>query len=127
MERKPRTSRSEWVAAALSAALVFPAIGYMAYEGWTEPDTPPRIEIVVDTVLAFPDGYLVEFEAHNRGHTTAAALLVEGELRGGGEPETAEVTIDFVPAESMRRAGLFFSRDPRRHRLEIRPKGYDLP
>jgi uncharacterized protein (TIGR02588 family) len=44
-----------------------------------------------------------------------------------GTVESSEVTIDYVPGEATRRAGIYFSRDPRLHRLEIRAKGYDIP
>ena len=35
--------------------------------------------------------------------------------------------LDYLPGESVRPAGLFFTRDPRAHRLEIRPAGFVAP
>jgi uncharacterized protein (TIGR02588 family) len=122
------TSPWEWAVAALSALLVLGAIVHLGYEIFTEPATPPQIVIRIDSVMPSGEGYVVEFSAVNHGQTTAAALGVRGELRdSAAEPETSETTIDYVPAEGERRAGLYFTRDPRTARLKIRPLGYDLP
>ena len=122
------TSPWEWVVAALSAVLVLGAIGFMLHEALSEPSSPPSIEIAVDTIIATRNGYIVEFRATNRGTTTAAGMTVEGELRSDtGSVEKSEVTVQYVPAEASRQGGLFFSRDPQRYQLEIRPKGYARP
>ncbi|HVE78455.1 MAG TPA: hypothetical protein VNA89_06325 [Gemmatimonadaceae bacterium] len=122
-------SRWEWVVAALGAALVLGVIGYMVYVGVTAPDAPhPRIRLAVDTVFAHASGYTVEFRAENEGDATAAGLVVRGRLLADtGAVDESEVVIDFVPAKSRRRAALVFAEDPRVHRLELRPLGYDRP
>lgn len=125
---REKVSPLEWIVAALGALLVLGAAGFLLRDALGTDPAPPRIAIEVDSVVRSGEGYLVEFRVRNRGSTTAAGLLVEGEIRdGAGALETSEVTFDFVPAEGVRRAGLFFTRDPGRHRLEIRPKGYDRP
>lgn len=122
------TSASEWIVAALSAVLVLGAIGFMLYEAASEPASPPDIIIQVDSIVRTGTGYVVEFEARNRGQTTAAGLTISGELRSDtGTVATSDVTIDYVPADGTRRGGLFFSENPRLYRLEIRPEGYDRP
>lgn len=122
------TSPIEWVVAAASALLVLGAVGYLLYEALAEPLTPPAVEVTVEAVRAVGDGYLVEFEAQNRGRTTAAGLVVEGTLRRGAETvETASVTLDYVPAEGSRRGGLYFTEDPRAYALALRPTGYSRP
>lgn len=124
----PGTSPIEWAVAAVSALLVLGVIGYLLYEALAEPQTPPAIEVTVEAVQAVGNGYLVEFEAQNRGQTTAAGLAVEGTLRRGAEAvETASATLDYVPAEGSRRGGLYFTEDPRGYRLELRPIGYGRP
>ena len=121
-------SRWEWVAATLSTLLVLGVITTLVREATEGPSTPPDIRIEVERVARSGDLYLVEFQALNSGGTTAAGLEVEGELKAGERiVETSGVTIDYVPAESSRRAGLFFSEDPGRFTLEIQPKGYDRP
>ena len=127
-EGRQGVSPWEWVAAAIGSGLVIGAIGILGYEALGIPATPPAIEIRVDSVLQVGGGYLVEFHARNTGTTTAAGVVVEGELTTPeGTVETSGMTIDYVPARASRGGGLYFSHDPRRHRLEIRPKGYDLP
>ncbi|HEX2205830.1 MAG TPA: hypothetical protein VHG91_21125 [Longimicrobium sp.] len=122
------TSRWEWVAAAVSGVVVFGAIGFLLFQALAHPATPPAITLAVDSVVAAPNGWLVELRVRNDGWTTAAGLQVEGELREGERSvEKSQTTIDYVPARAARRAGLFFTRDPRRHRLELRPLGYDRP
>lgn len=118
----------EWIAAAVGAALVFGAVGMMLHEAVTRPDTPPRVEVTVDTVVAQPTGYLVRIRARNRGHSTAAALEIEGELIADtGTVQTSRTTIDYLPERTARTAGLFFEHDPRLFTLRLRAVGYDDP
>ncbi len=118
----------EWVVAAASALLVLGAAGFLLWQGSRAPASPPRITVQVDSVVRASSGWLVEFSARNDGTTTAAKLVVEGELRGGdGEAETSEATLDYVPARGSERGGLYFTRDPRRGRLTLRPLGYERP
>ena len=126
--KEKKTSPWEWVVGVVSALLVLGAAGFMMYEGFTAPESPPRITLQVDTVIEAEHGYVVEFRASNEGYSTAAGLLVQGELKSDtGTVETSEATIDYVPSQSHRSGGLFFSEDPRRYTLELRPKGYDRP
>ena len=125
---RPTASPLEWGVAGLSTLLVLGAVGFLLHDAARGSPSHPRIAIEVDTVVRAGQGYLVEFRAWNHGQTTAAGLLIEGEIRSDtGTVEKSEVTIDYVPSEGMRRGGLFFTHDPRRNRLEIRPKGYDRP
>lgn len=126
--RGDRTSPLEWLVAGVSALLVLAAVGFLLRDALGPPQSPPRIRVEVDSVVPGGSGYLVELSVHNRGGTTAAALVIEGALRGdGGEVETSEVTIDYVPARGTRRGGLFFTGDPRAGRLRLRPMGYARP
>ncbi|HWK88455.1 MAG TPA: TIGR02588 family protein [Longimicrobium sp.] len=123
-----KPSRWEWVAAAVSTAMVVAVVGYLLYQAVGKPNTPPLLHVRADSVLRAGDGWLVQFRVDNRGRTTAAGVGVEGTLRqGGGEVEKSETTIDYVPSRSHRTGGLYFTRDPGRHTLELRPTGYDDP
>ena len=124
----PTTSMSEWIVALFSAAMVLALLGFLVYEGVASPRTPPDVTIEVDSIQKAGPGYLVLFRARNRGRTTAAEVLVEGELEvDSGRVERAETTIDYVPAGGEQRGGLYFSRDPQRSRLRIRAHGYRDP
>ena len=112
-------SRWEWVAAAVSTALVLAVVGYMLYDAVARPRTPPSITVQADSVLHGNGMWLVQFQARNHGHETAAQVKVEGVLMDGAVAvEASEAVLDYVPGESVRQGGLFFTRDPRAHRLE---------
>jgi uncharacterized protein (TIGR02588 family) len=119
----------EWVAAGIGGALVVAALGFMVYEAATLTAHPtPRLAIRIDTVVAYPAGYIVEFRAINAGDATAASVLVQGELRSDtGVVERSEAMVDFVPARSWRQAGRVFKNDPRGYRMDVRPVGFDRP
>ena len=66
--------------------------------------------------------------ALNEGGSTAEGVVVEGELRNGTELiEQSRIEIEFLPPHSRKRAGLFFSRDPKQFELRLRPHGYEEP
>ena len=119
---------AEWIVAIASAALVLGVLGFLIWDAVRSPRTPPDITIEVDSIQTAGPGYLVLFRAHNTGRTTAAEVLVEGELEADtGSVETAETTIDYVPAEGRQHGGLYFREDPRRLRLRLRAHGYREP
>lgn len=127
-ERHAGTSRLEWGVAAVSALVVLAVVGFLLAEGLGEPPTPPEVHVTATAVRPLAIGHLVEFEAANRGGTTAARVEVEGTLRrGGATVETASATLDYVPEDGSRRGGLYFSADPRAHALELRATGYARP
>src|SRR5687768_7890498 len=96
-------SRWEWVAAAVSTVLVLAVVGYMLYDAVARPRTPPSITLQADSVLHGNGMWLVEFQARNRGHETAAQVKVQGELMDGDSAvETSEAVLDYVPGESVR-------------------------
>lgn len=103
-------------------------LGYLVYQAIYGDHSPPNLEVTLREVRASGDDYLVLFEIHNHGGETASNVIVVGHLRRFGITlETAQVTIDYVPAESRREAGLFFETDPRTARLKLMPAGYAKP
>ena len=120
-------SKWEWVAGAISAAIVLGMLTVLIGEA-TAGHTPPDVSLRVDSIVRRSENYLVAFTAHNRGTNTAAALQVEGELRADTTlVETSSVTIDYLPGEGSREGGLFFRHDPRGLSLTLRPLGYQAP
>ncbi|HEY0969964.1 MAG TPA: hypothetical protein VGE02_03190 [Gemmatimonadales bacterium] len=124
-----RISRWEWLTAAVGLVLVLAAIGYLTYEAVIEDDLPPVMSVVADSVTTAGGVHQVHFTVSNLGGKAGAAVVVEGRLSGGpdGDEETSETTLDYVPARSERMGGLFFSRDPRAGRVELRALGYSVP
>lgn len=127
-EAPETTSPLEWLVAGIGALLVVFAVGYMVQFALTRPDGPPAIELEVTGVSRAGAGYLVTFKATNTGRSTGAGVLVTGELSSGGERvEASEMTLDYLPQESERQGGLFFTEDPAAHELVLRAQGYAEP
>ncbi|MBD0306030.1 MAG: hypothetical protein ICV76_05695 [Nitrospiraceae bacterium] len=118
----------EWVAAGLGLLLLLGTLGFLGYKEFTETSTPPDVTVHVETIQPARTGYLVTIRAVNHGGQTAAGLWVSGTLRDGGTAvETSRARFQYVPAESERRGGLYFSRDPRALELSLRAEGYERP
>jgi len=115
----------EWIIAAVGLILVVVAIGTTVYRAMTEESTPPKLEVVIDSISPNGDGYLVRFTVKNTGNQTAAAVAVEGKLKD--ESETGTATLTYVPSNSERRGGIFFTKNPQQFDLQIRVTGYEEP
>lgn len=128
-EQKQKPQRVEWIVGTACALLVLSAVGYLFYRALSGPELPPMVTVRTERILPMGGGgYLVEFKAVNEGSGTAANLMVEGALmRDTAVVEKSTATVQFVPAETERGGGLFFTKDPRRYRLEVRPTGFDRP
>ena len=129
--RNQSPSRVQWIVGAMALLLVLGGIGILFYDEWGSPSLPPLVSVRATRIVAQPaGGYVVEFVAANRGGVTARALTVEGRLldvEAGQEVGKSTATITWVPPRAEREGGLFFSHDPRRYRLEIKPGGYERP
>ena len=88
------------------------------------PDTPDsEIAVVLDGPRSSGTGWLVPFEASNRGDRPAGQLTLE--LTAGDE--RAETTVDFLAAHSSIRGGFFLSGDPGASPLKARALGFVEP
>jgi uncharacterized protein (TIGR02588 family) len=119
----------EWVSAAAGLALTLGVLGLIGREALSgDAAQPPSIEVVPVRIAPAGPGFVVEVAAINRSGGTAAEVEVEGMLmRGESELETSRLIFDYVPGHAERRGGMYFREDPRRHRLELRPLGYQRP
>ncbi len=119
---------AQWAVGIGSTLLVLALLGFVLYLAVEGTSRPPVIQVRVERVLEAPGGYVVEVGVYNEGGSTAAALVIEGTLKQDTVTvERSSATISYVPADTEREAGLFFTRDPRRYELEVRPVGYDRP
>jgi len=100
----------------------------MIYQEFADDHTPPLVKIAADSVVSSGDGYVVKISVTNQGSADASGLVIEGVLKDGTSAvETSTITIDYVPSGSLREAGLYFTQDPARFNLQIRPQGYVDP
>jgi uncharacterized protein (TIGR02588 family) len=117
----------EWIVAILGLVLIVGSIAYMVYQAVGD-SSPPNIVVHVGLVKPIHNGYLVQIRAINQGGSTAAGLMIKGELKDGNKAiETSETTIDYVPPQSEGEGGLFFKENPRNYKLEVRAEGYQEP
>jgi uncharacterized protein (TIGR02588 family) len=118
----------EWIVGGLGALLVASAIAFLVWHALARDRTPPDIRLVAERVVDLQNGYLVQFRAFNEGGSAAAQVTIEGELTGqGGEVETSEVVLDYLPPRSDREGGLLFESDPRTGELRLRATGHAKP
>jgi len=118
----------EWLLALTGLLLIVSMIGLLAWEGATASNQPPAIELRVKETVPHGSGELVLVEVHNRGGQVAADLKVRGSLSSAGNVlEVREVTIDFVPRNSRKVIGLFFSQPTMNHPLRLEPVGFVEP
>jgi uncharacterized protein (TIGR02588 family) len=127
--QEERTPALEWIAGGVGAVLTLAMIGFLGWEAYQSPaDAPPAVEVSLRDIVPAGEGFVAEIAAVNHSPETAAAVDVEGVLRRDGrEVERSQVTLDYVPGDSERRGGLFFSQDPRDYDLELRALGYAEP
>jgi uncharacterized protein (TIGR02588 family) len=119
---------AEWIIGVVGLILVAGTIGFLIFKAVEKDERAPDIVITIESVAQVENGYVVSFRAMNRGGMTAASVVIEGELKdAGGDTESSETTIDYIPSRSEARGGLFFTRDPAPDRLQIRAKGYESP
>ena len=119
----------EWASAAIGLAITGGMFGFLAYEAVLQRNGTPPIMKVVPVAIAKGDGvYVLEVDVKNVSRHTGAAVEVEGTLKENGEAiETSSATVTYVPGGSLRRAGLVFTNDPRKYKLELRVLGYERP
>ena len=117
----------EWVAAAVAGGLVIAAIVTLLVAGRHE-RTPPRLSVRIEGSEPAGPYFRVRFAVRNDGGTTAAEVVVRGEIQAASRaPESGEVTFDYVPDGSERRGALLFTIDPRTAHLAVRALGYREP
>ncbi|MEQ1406811.1 TIGR02588 family protein [Neorhizobium sp. Rsf11] len=118
----------EWATGMISALVVLAMITWVGWEALRKDGLPPEFSIAVTRRTLVEGGYRVEFEITNKATTTAAAVMVRGEILDGGEMiEDADVTFDYVPAESNASGAILFSQDPGAREVRVRAIGYTDP
>ncbi|QQP88659.1 hypothetical protein IGS68_21965 [Skermanella sp. TT6] len=128
MAEKPRTPALEWLLGGIGLLLVAGTMAFLAWSGIVQGDRPPDVRVEVEEIQRQNNGWRVAVLARNEGGEAAAEVLIRGRLADPrGTVEESELRLDFLPASSERRGGLFFTRDPAGFDLTVRPVGYAEP
>ena len=120
---KQATERLEWIIAAFSSLIVLALVGYLAFLALTEKGGAPRLVLAVAETDESRPGYVL-VAVSNEGEATAGDVQVEGTLPEG---ETAEVTLDYSPANSETPVTLVFSMPVQETEIALRIKGFTDP
>ena len=122
-------SALEWISAATGLLLAAGILGFIAWQAFTgSSSAPPALSVSAGSIVSTPGGFVVELKARHHSEATAAAVMIEGELKQGGETvEKSQATISYVPGHSERKAGIMFSKNPAQFELNVRAVGYEKP
>ena len=126
---KSKTPLLEWIAAGIGLVLTLIMLGVIGREALNgETEQLPVITVAATEIARAAPGYVLGFEAFNETGTTAASVEIEANLKDGDTiVETSKSTLDYVPGHGKINGGMFFAEDPRRHKLEIRALGFQIP
>ncbi|MDR6101198.1 uncharacterized protein (TIGR02588 family) [Agrobacterium larrymoorei] len=118
----------EWVTGIVSSLLVIALLGWISWDIYRYDDAKPDFEISVVSKEPVANGFRVTFDIHNVSQSTAATVHVVGTLQNAdGGTDTADVTFDYVAAESHDNGTLFFKSDPNAGRLDLYVVGFTEP
>lgn len=121
---------AERITMIISIAILAGVVGLAGWASFATGDSPPVIDVDVnmEDMRETDSGFYVPIIITNNGGFTAQSVIVTGELvTDEPEPETAEVTIDFLAAGESETAALVFSTNPNDGELSVAPTSYLQP
>lgn len=127
-QKQEKPSLSQRLMSFAGFLVVAAMAGYLFYNAVWGEKTPPDILVSVESIEQNGEDFLVIFRARNDGGEAAANVKVEALLRMGiMDTESATTTLNYIPANSARKGGFFFRKDPRRGRLVLTVTAYQKP
>ena len=121
---------AERITMIISTLILVGILGLAVWANARTGDLPATITVEANlgAVRETDNEYYVPITITNTGGLTAQNVTVTGELNfGEGEPETGEVTIDFLAGGESEQAELIFARDPREGELTVGANSYLKP
>ena len=125
--KAPKKNWLEWSVFALSALLIAAVISFLVYETATIGNAPPDIHVQIGEPQPRTGYFAVPIQVLNKGDHTAEGVHVQVVLKAGGNEETGDFEIAFLPRRGSREAWVTFKSDPRQGTLETRVLGYEKP
>lgn len=118
----------EWVTAIVSTLIVAAVLGWVGWRAVSEEKVPPAFRIEITERMPVEGGYRIRFDVSNSANRTAAAVVVRGEVMDGDAAiEQADVTFDYVPAQSKASGAILFAREPRQDQIRLRTISFTDP
>lgn len=114
---------AEWAVAGVGLVLLCSCMAFLLYKAFMVEDSIPKITFRVESVIPQDGGALVLAEVANAGGETVTSL----QILGRADKEEHQAVIDFLPARSSRKFGMFFNTIPDRDTLKFVPGGYQEP
>jgi uncharacterized protein (TIGR02588 family) len=117
----------EWAVLATSVVAIVALVGVLVIQGLHENQPAnPRVELRRDESRAGPIGWIVPADVVNDGDEPAEAVLIEASAQVGGEEETSEIDIDYLPAGTTVEIAFAFSAEPEGE-VSVRLVGFRVP
>lgn len=104
----------EWTVLVVSVIAVIGIIGFLIVDGMTDAGRRPApvVEVHRDRAYVVPTGWLVPATARNNGDQSAQAVTLLATATVNGETEEAEVSVDYLPADTQVDVTFGFSAEP---------------
>lgn len=116
-----------WITATIGFLIVLGGIVFLLFKTFESKPELPKISVQVVSITKENNNYLVMIEVENKG-ATVSSLAIEGELKQGTESiEKSSVKIAYVPEASIRRAGIYFTNNPKQFKFTLMPISFEVP
>lgn len=126
--KKPKKNWLEWIIFAVSLALVLATVVILTCEALSLGKKPADPQVRLGAPEAHENYFAVPVTVTNRGDATVENVHLEVTLQlPGGEKETGEFDLPYLPRHATRDAWVTFTHDPSQGKLEPRVLGYQKP
>ncbi len=126
--KAPQKNWLEWIIFALSLLLILATAGALICEQLSLGEKPPDPQVQLGPPEAHEGYFAVPVKVVNHGDETAASVHLEVVLHlPGGESETGQFDLPYLPRRATREGWVTFRHDPSEGKLEPRVLGYEKP
>lgn len=102
----------EWVVFGVSLLLIVGVVGYLIADGVKDEGRPPDLRITLGKPQKSAHGFVVPVTVTNLGDKTAEAVELEVRSSSASQPETANLTYEFLASGEVRQGWVGFLDSP---------------